>query len=73
MEVPDKLVEELELPVHARECLVRARIRTVRELVELSEEDLLRIRGVGRKTACQIMEALQKAGAVCIHWDMFYL
>ena len=54
----DKSVEELELSVRSYNCLKNANIRTIRELVEKSEPDMLRTKNFGRKSLNEIKEIL---------------
>ena len=46
----DKSVEELELSVRSYNCLKNANIRTIRELVQKSEGEMLKTKNFGRKT-----------------------
>jgi DNA-directed RNA polymerase subunit alpha len=61
----DKLIEELELSVRAYNCLKRARINTLRELLEIINqrpEDLKKIKNLGQKTYEEIVEKVEKLG-----------
>ena len=53
-------IEELQLSVRAYNCLKRAQINTVADLLEYSQEDLLEIKNFGQKSAEEVIEALQK-------------
>lgn len=53
------LIEELNLSVRAYNCLKRAQINTVADLLEYSQEDLLEIKNFGAKSAEEVIEALQ--------------
>ncbi|RMF62645.1 MAG: DNA-directed RNA polymerase subunit alpha [Cyanobacteria bacterium J069] len=53
------LIEELNLSVRAYNCLKRAQINTVADLLEYSQEDLLEIKNFGAKSADEVIEALQ--------------
>lgn len=53
-------IEELELSVRSSNCLKRAGINTVEELTEKSEEDLMKVRNLGRKSLQEIKERLQE-------------
>ena len=46
----DKSVEELELSVRSYNCLKNANIRTIRELVQKSEGEMLKTKNFGRKS-----------------------
>lgn len=53
-------IEELNLSVRAYNCLKRAQINSVADLLEYSQEDLLEIKNFGQKSADEVIEALQK-------------
>eukprot|EP00871_Galdieria_phlegrea_P004012 jgi/Galph1/4611/GphlegSOOS_G3248.1 len=53
-------IEELHLSVRAYNCLKRANIVSVADLLDYSEEDLLEIKNFGYKSAEEVMQALQK-------------
>ena len=55
----EKQVEDLDLSVRSYNCLKRAGISTVRELVEYSENDLLNIRNFGAKSIEEVKDKLQ--------------
>ncbi len=58
----DKSVEELELSVRSYNCLKNAEIRTIRELVQKTEAEMLRTKNFGRKSLNEIKEILQQMG-----------
>ncbi len=58
----DKSVEELELSVRSYNCLKNASIRTIRELVQKSEPEMLRTKNFGRKSLNEIKEILTTMG-----------
>ena len=58
----DKSVEELELSVRSYNCLKNADIRTIRELVQKSEPEMLRTKNFGRKSLNEIKEILVGMG-----------
>ena len=58
----DKSVEELELSVRSYNCLKNANIRTIRELVQKTEPEMLRTKNFGRKSLNEIKEILEKMG-----------
>ena len=58
----DKSVEELELSVRSYNCLRNATIRTIRELVQKSEGEMLRTKNFGRKSLNEIKEILISMG-----------
>jgi DNA-directed RNA polymerase subunit alpha len=58
----DKSVEELELSVRSYNCLKNANIRTLRELVQKTEGDMLRTKNFGRKSLNEIKDILASMG-----------
>jgi DNA-directed RNA polymerase subunit alpha len=58
----DKSVEELELSVRSYNCLKNANIRTIRELVQKSEGEMLKTKNFGRKSLNEIKEILTTMG-----------
>src|SRR5213596_4350892 len=54
----DKSVEELELSVRSYNCLKNANIRTIRELVQKTEGEMLKTKNFGRKSLNEIKEIL---------------
>ncbi|MFY9495271.1 MAG: DNA-directed RNA polymerase subunit alpha [Limnochordia bacterium] len=55
-------VEELDLSVRSYNCLKRAGINTVDELVRKTEEDLMKVRNLGKKSLAEITEKLVELG-----------
>ena len=58
----DKSVDELELSVRSYNCLKNANIRTIRELVNKTEPEMLRTKNFGRKSLNEIKEILTVMG-----------
>ena len=58
----DKSVEELELSVRSYNCLKNANIRTIRELVQKTEGEMLKTKNFGRKSLNEIKEILTTMG-----------
>lgn len=54
------LIEELQLSVRAYNCLKRAQIHSVADLLDYSQEDLLEIKNFGQKSAEEVIDALKK-------------
>jgi DNA-directed RNA polymerase subunit alpha len=54
------LIEELQLSVRAYNCLKRAQIHSVADLLDYSQEDLIEIKNFGQKSAEEVIDALQK-------------
>lgn len=59
-DVYNKLIEELELSVRAYNCLKRANINTVGDLLSYGQEDLLGLKNFGQKSADEVYENLYK-------------
>ncbi len=58
----DTNVEELELSVRSANCLKNAGIRTLRELVQKTEKDMLETKNFGRKSLNEIKDILRDKG-----------
>jgi DNA-directed RNA polymerase subunit alpha len=58
----DRSVEELELSVRSYNCLKNANIQSIRELVQKSENEMLKTKNFGRKSLNEIKEILHKMG-----------
>src|SRR5262249_28997919 len=58
----DRSVEELELSVRSYNCLKNANIQTIRELVQKSENEMLKTKNFGRKSLKEIKDILVKMG-----------
>jgi len=58
----DKQIEDLALSVRSYNCLKRANIHSVRQLVEFSENDLLNIRNFGVKSIEEVKDKLEEMG-----------
>jgi DNA-directed RNA polymerase subunit alpha len=58
----DKSVEELELSVRSYNCLKNANIRTIRELVQKTEPEMLKTKNFGRKSLNEIKDILTSMG-----------
>jgi len=52
-------IEELDLSVRSYNCLKRAGINTVEELTRRSEEDMMKVRNLGKKSLQEVREKLQ--------------
>ncbi len=58
----DKSIEELELSVRSYNCLEAAGIKTIRDLVQKSEAEMLKYRNFGRKSLTEIKGILKEMG-----------
>ena len=52
-------IEELDLSVRSFNCLKRAGINTVEDLVNTSEEDMMKVRNLGRKSLEEVISKLE--------------
>ena len=55
-------IEELELSVRSFNCLKRANINTVENLISKSEDDMMNVRNLGRKSLEEIKQKLEELG-----------
>ncbi len=60
--VLEMTIEELELSVRAYNCLKRAGINSVSELVQRNQEDMMKVRNLGRKSLEEVEQKLQELG-----------
>jgi len=58
----NKSIEELELSVRSFNCLEAAGIKTIRDLVQKSEQEMLKYRNFGRKSLNEIKSILRDMG-----------
>lgn len=68
-EVPDETskalemtIEELDLSVRSFNCLKRAEINTVAQLTEKTEDDMMKVRNLGRKSLEEVKKKLEELG-----------
>lgn len=69
LEIP---LEELDLSVRSYNCLRRAGIQTIKELVSKTEDELFKIRNMGRKSAKEIIDKLDSLGLKLTDTDYYY-
>ena len=55
-------IEELDLSVRSYNCLKRAGINTVEELTDRSEEDMMKVRNLGKKSLKEVKQKLEDLG-----------
>lgn len=55
-------IEELDLSVRSYNCLKRAGINTVQELTQRTEEDMMKVRNLGRKSLEEVTQRLKQLG-----------
>ncbi|MCG8501923.1 MAG: DNA-directed RNA polymerase subunit alpha [Firmicutes bacterium] len=60
--VLEMTIEELDLSVRSYNCLKRAGINTVEDLINRSEEDMMKVRNLGRKSLEEVIQKLEALG-----------
>ncbi len=58
----EKSIDDLELSVRSYNCLKRAAINTVGELTQKSEEDMMKVRNLGKKSLDEVKLKLEELG-----------
>ena len=58
----DKKIEDLDLSVRSYNCLKRANINTVGELTQKTEEEMMKVRNLGRKSLKEVVQKLREIG-----------
>ena len=58
----DKKIEDLDLSVRSYNCLKRANINTVGELAQKTEEEMMKVRNLGRKSLKEVVLKLREIG-----------
>ena len=60
--VLERTIEELDLSVRSFNCLKRAGIDTVEDLIDRTEEDMMKVRNLGRKSLEEVIQKLNSLG-----------
>jgi len=60
--VMDMTIEELDLSVRSYNCLKRAGINTVEELIQRNEEEMMKVRNLGKKSLEEVVNKLNELG-----------
>ena len=60
--VLEMTIDELDLSVRSFNCLKRAGINTVEELIQHNEEEMMRVRNLGRKSLEEVQQKLAQLG-----------
>ena len=55
-------IEELDLSVRSYNCLTRAGINTVEELIKKTPEEMMKVRNLGRKSLAEVKAKLSELG-----------
>ena len=58
--VLEMTIEELDLSVRSYNCLKRAGINTVDELIQRTEEDMMKVRNLGKKSLEEVQNKLSE-------------
>ena len=58
----DMKIEDLVLSVRSYNCLKRANIHTVGELTQKTEEEMMKVRNLGRKSLKEVVSKLREIG-----------
>lgn len=58
----EKMIEDLEFTVRSYNCLKRAGIHTVQDLIAKTEDDMLKVRNLGQKSLDEIKKKLEELG-----------
>ena len=57
-----KMIEDLELSVRSYNCLKRAGITTVEELIQKTEDEMMHVRNLGKKSLKEVKEKIHSMG-----------
>ena len=60
--VLDMTIEELDLSVRSFNCLKRANINTVADLISKTEDEMMKVRNLGRKSLEEVINKLSAMG-----------
>ena len=60
--VLEMTIEELEMSVRSHNCLKRAGINTVEDLINRTEEDMIKVRTLGKKSLEEVIQKLHSLG-----------
>ena len=58
----DIVIEDLDFSVRTYNCLKRAGINTIGDLVARSEEDMMKVRNLGKKSLEEVIQKLEEMG-----------
>lgn len=62
VKVLEMTIEELDMSVRCFNCLKRAGIDTVEDLINRTEDDMIKIRNLGKKSLEEVVEKLHSLG-----------
>lgn len=55
-------LDELEISVRAYNCLKRSGINTIEDLCNLTEDDIMRVRNLGRRSFMEVLNVMKDNG-----------
>ena len=67
--VLEMTIEELDMSVRSFNCLKRAGIDTVEDLINRTEEEMMKVRNLGKKSLEEVILKLQSLGLELKHVD----
>ena len=62
VQLQNKMIEELELSVRSYNCLKRAGITTVDELIQKTEDEMMHVRNLGKKSLKEVKDKIYSLG-----------
>lgn len=65
-------IDQLELPARAYNCLKRVNVHTISDLLNYSQDDLMKIKNFGKKSVEQVLEALEKQFSINLPKNKLY-
>ena len=68
--VLEMTIEELDLSVRSFNCLKRANINTVEDLISKTEDDMIKVRNLGRKSLEEVIHKLAMMGLTLLNEDI---
>ena len=55
-------IEDMDFSVRSYNCLKRANIHTVEDLIRKTEDEMLKVRNLGKKSLDEVMQKLEQFG-----------
>ena len=62
IKILEKTIEDMDLSVRSYNCLKRANIHTVEDLTKKTEDDMLKVRNLGKKSLDEVIFKLESYG-----------
>ena len=63
------MIEDLDLSVRSYNCLKRAGIQTVEELTQKTEDEMMRVRNLGKKSLKEVKDKIYELGLSCKSYE----